>query len=384
MFFAKTVRPSHLDESLVVVAPSGSRPLPRSTKEPPLSQPSLRFGFLAALTVVALRLGVGMHFLSEGLTKVLHPKPFSAPFLGNAKGPLARYFHEMVYDHEGRARLGITEDEQGAPINDPEPTVEIWKKFAADASDHYVLDEEGRKRATAIVDDYVGRFEALLEDNSAELREYTLGLDRSEQNEQDPVWQHVPSLWGQSQTIAAELKQKRDGWLTDIDAMWAGLEEEVNALGDGHAVHLALPRVGHRPLDSLTVDRVIPWFDLLVGATLVVGLFTRLSASLGGLFLASVVASQWPFALGAAPVWSQLVEMLALFALAGIGAGRFAGLDGVLGALWNWCCPPRDSRGERATSPPARTGNKPAAGNSAPARSGSAGAGRPTGAATKK
>jgi hypothetical protein len=53
------------------------------------------------------------------------------------------------------------------------------------------------------------------------------------------------------------------------------------------------------------------------------------------LFLISICASQWPLAPGAAPIYNQAVEALALLALAAIGAGRFFGIDAI-------CCPFRN------------------------------------------
>jgi hypothetical protein len=41
------------------------------------------------------------------------------------------------------------------------------------------------------------------------------------------------------------------------------------------------------------------------------------------------------------PIYNQVIEMLALLALAAIGAGRFVGLDYILGGLRNLCCPPK-------------------------------------------
>jgi uncharacterized membrane protein YphA (DoxX/SURF4 family) len=75
---------------------------------------------------------------------------------------------------------------------------------------------------------------------------------------------------------------------------------------------------------------------------LIVGLFTRVAALGAGLFLASVCLSQWPTALGAQPIWYQLVEMLACFTLVGLAAGRFAGLDSILHNMRMWCCPPKE------------------------------------------
>ena len=73
----------------------------------------------------------------------------------------------------------------------------------------------------------------------------------------------------------------------------------------------------------------MPWFDVAIGACLILGLFTRPAAILGAAFLASICVSQWPLSPGAVPIYNQAIEMLALFALAAIGAGRFFGLDAI-------------------------------------------------------
>ena len=99
-----------------------------------------------------------------------------------------------------------------------------------------------------------------------------------------------------------------------------------------------MPKVASRAFDSNFVDRWIPYFDIIVGACLILGLFTRPAALAGGLFLLSVCLSQWPLAYGATPIFYQGVEMLALFFLAAIGAGQFAGLDFILSGLWRTCC----------------------------------------------
>ena len=52
------------------------------------------------------------------------------------------------------------------------------------------------------------------------------------------------------------------------------------------APRLRLPRPGRRTLDvdTVLIDRIVPWFDLIVGALLIVGLFTRLAALAGAGF----------------------------------------------------------------------------------------------------
>ncbi|MCA9155434.1 MAG: hypothetical protein KDA38_11635, partial [Planctomycetales bacterium] len=82
-------------------------------------------------------------------------------------------------------------------------------------------------------------------------------------------------------------------------------------------------------------------FDLTIGLLLIVGLFTRFVAVAGAVFLGSIVLTQPPWVADAAPTYYQVNLMLALLVLAAVGAGRFAGLDFLLGALRHRCCPPK-------------------------------------------
>ena len=77
-----------------------------------------------------------------------------------------------------------------------------------------------------------------------------------------------------------------------------------------------------------------------VGLCLLVGLFTRLAAVVGALFLLSVMATQPPWVPGAETTYFyyQLVEFAAMMLLAAAAAGRVAGLDFILHGLWSKCC----------------------------------------------
>ena len=55
--------------------------------------------------LIILRISLGWHFLYAGLEKLNTPNFSSAGFLGQAKGPLADKFHELIPDWEGRERL---------------------------------------------------------------------------------------------------------------------------------------------------------------------------------------------------------------------------------------------------------------------------------------
>jgi len=49
--------------------------------------------------------GIGVHFYLEGTGKLRDPKPFSAGFFANAKGPFAPIYKRMVWDADGKHRL---------------------------------------------------------------------------------------------------------------------------------------------------------------------------------------------------------------------------------------------------------------------------------------
>ena len=95
-----------------------------------------------------------------------------------------------------------------------------------------------------------------------------------------------------------------------------------------------------KPFSELTitvrqVDKIIPIFDMVVGILLLVGLLTPLAAIAAGVFLLSVVATQFPGAPGSQPTYYQAIEMLACFVVAFADAGRYAGLDFIPWSFWN-------------------------------------------------
>ena len=91
------------------------------------------------------------------------------------------------------------------------------------------------------------------------------------------------------------------------------------------ALALNMPSTGF--VDTHFIDRVVPYFDTAVGLCLLLGLFTPIAALAAAGFLGSVFISQFPPQTGPTSTYYQLVEGMACFVLAGMGAGRFAGLD---------------------------------------------------------
>ena len=145
--------------------------------------------------------------------------------------------------------------------------------------------------------------------------------------------QGVESLYGQTQKWEKELKGKGAPLIASADALWGGYEKAIFSVASPEQQMrgvLRLRRPGRSFMDSEMVDSFIPYFDLTIGLLLMFGLFTRPAAVIGGLFLASVIGSQFPGSTGAAPTWPQAIEMIAMFHLAAAAAGRYAGLDSLV------------------------------------------------------
>ena len=277
-----------------------------------------------------LRVGIGFHFFAEGAQKIQDPKPFSAYFFANAKGALAPTFKSLVWDADGLARL------------DYEQTEAMWDHFRERVVQTYNFNEQQSKQASDAFKRRLAQLKAHLDAYESDIEEYRLGLARRDdyQTQEDRV--AVASLYGQLQKIEGDLNAKRYELLGPIDLMWSGYEAELNALAATQQrpwgpVELGKP--GRRLLDSETIDSCIPYFDLTIGIFLMLGLFTRTTAVVGALFLLSIIASQWPGAPGAMPVWPQFIEATALLVIAATPTGRLAGADYFLSLSRGWCCP---------------------------------------------
>jgi uncharacterized membrane protein YphA (DoxX/SURF4 family) len=293
---------------------------------------SYRIGWLAAAAVVLLRVGIGVHFLSEGLDKLADAKPFSASFFGVAKGPLADVYKGMVWDADGRFRLSL------------DIAKAQWDQFRSSIVTHYRFDEAQTKEAADVLKDYTQRLNDFLGVNQDKIDEYYQRLDRRDANAGDPT-RNLASLQVHDAKINAELLKMRGELLPTIEGLWRDFENDLNAIAtdDQWRRHgrLSLGKPGRRSFDTVTLDWLVPYFDVTIGVCLILGLFTRVAALAGAAFLAMVCTTQWPGSPGAIPVFYQAVEMLALLVLAAVGAGKFLGIDYLLGGMKALCCPPK-------------------------------------------
>jgi len=286
------------------------------------------------LTLVALRLVIGWHFYKEGITKIHDPGWTAVGFLAGAKGPLSPYFELMVWDIDGRARLNFARSSTGRPTIKLDNTLQAWRQYRARVADHYGFDAAQKKDAARCLAQWEGRLRWYFDQNREEIIKYFEGLDRRDANRGDASHQGVESLRGQAEQIEKELKKARAPWLADVGKLWAGYDAALNAIATRAQLaqrgDLRLEKPGSQLLDTNTIDPIIPYFDTALGVLLILGLFTRLASLAGAAFLFSICLTQWPGTPGAAPIYYQAIEMVAMLVLAAIGAGQFAGLDFVI------------------------------------------------------
>lgn len=190
------------------------------------------------------------------------------------------------------------------------------------------------KDAEAVFQRRQGQLKHFFQSNREDIDEYLRELAWLESMKSDVALGDVPF---QDERIAAKEAEVRAKARTLV----AGLDQLNESLQRDY-YNLATPEQRRGGVIRLTgsesgwVDTTVKWLVFLVGACLILGLFTRPAAVAGALFLASVLAvAGWPFWSGEnEEALKVAVELFALLTLAAVGAGRFAGLDFFLYALW--------------------------------------------------
>jgi uncharacterized membrane protein YphA (DoxX/SURF4 family) len=322
-----------------VIAPAGTRlgcPVvsylriqPEGEGDLPLATSTYRYGTVAVVALVALRLAIGWHFYREGADKLIDGHFTSVGFFKTAKGPLAPMYRYFIWDRDGRARL------------DKDGTLDAWTQYRQQVVKHYAFDADQQQQAEKVLCYRSDQLKVFFEENKEDVEKYFRGLERRDQNRRDQARRGVESLRGQSEQIEKDLAKDVGPWLSAMEQMWKGYEEDLNNLATPEQATrgwLKLGKPGRHFLDNNFIDPIIPYFDLLVGVCLILGLGTRVMALAGAGFLASIVGTQWPGAPGAIDTYYQVIEMFAMLVLAVFGAGRFAGLDFFLERLWPRCC----------------------------------------------
>ena len=330
---------------------------PRRAKEVPLSNRQFHIGALAVVALVALRLGLGCHFLYEGVWKIRHADEFSAkPFLTQAKGPVAPFFYAMVPDLYGRQLLHVETDADGKLKIPSDAIFARWKSIRDNFLDYYrprdpndekaaAKYEELKREAERMTDLFHNRLDKYLSTNVDDIKAYFDALDRFQHDKergQGAAFQKE-RRWNRMM----ELRQQADVWIKDIEAQETALENTLYSLLDEDQKKLGTPPAGWNPFtwgQMKLIDVAVTFGLTAIGLCLMLGLLTPLAALGGAAFMCFVVMTQPAFPgiyppdspiLGhALLVNKDFIEMLSLLVVAAASAGRWGGLDFF---LYRWC-----------------------------------------------
>lgn len=323
---------------------------------------------------IALRLSLGCHFLYEGVWKIKNADTFhAAPFLSEAKGPLAPFYYSMLPDLEGRQRLGIetVADKDGKPVvqiaaerengkvvlvedkDDDGKRIAKFGKYKLDAYVNawttfkdkivrgYGLSEEQAAQAEKLLAKYIASARSYVTENEDEIVAHFTSRDRFAADPDGAVnVDHAAHQQERDWKKEREYRQEVNAWLGALDSMgkdyqmaiWGVLTPEQQAKGQFGK--------GWNPLTwtrDQQIDAAVTYGLTAIGLCLMVGFFTRLAALGGAVFMLNVVMTQlaWPGLYPPDPpvvghaliVNKDFVEMVALLLVATSRVGRWGGVD---------------------------------------------------------
>lgn len=296
-----------------------------------------RLSTFAIVSLVALRLLTGWHFYNEGVKK-LEPDFSSAGFLRAARGPLAPLFHSMVQGPYGAYDIFSEPHELGVrPADDPKPT-EAWLERIdrgwAEGLERLRIGGDAGEQLAALRDAHLETVKKYLKED---------GLNKAIDEIQHEAWrleQMQDKAGGSPAPFQSDLIAKKKSevwglmqpWVKTFEGLEADYFDEAAALANEAGLELGKAETAlAEPTLLARVDKVVTWTVLICGACLFLGIATRIAAVVAAGFLFSLVLMQPPWAgVEIKEFFFWAIEIAALLVIAALGAGRWAGLDGLL------------------------------------------------------
>ncbi len=317
--------------------------------------------------LVALRLGLGCHFLYEGVWKIKHQDEFTAEassFLTQAKGPAAGMFYSMIPDLDGRQRLQadltIKSGKDGEKRVKDKPLTDRWDAICQEFLDAHEpgtqADENADKKAKKdfealkaaadkVCKQHVKDAERYLTDALPEIDAHFGALDRFEADQapgqaQGAAFQKQ-RRWEKMQKLRAEANV----WLTELENREHTYRRALQALVAPDRAVDKDPKdefqpVRWNPFSWTRIEQIVfavTYGLTAIGLCLMLGLCTRLAALGGAAFMLFVVMTQpaWPGLFPPDPaaaghallINKDFIEMLSLLVVASTPVGRWGGLD---------------------------------------------------------
>jgi uncharacterized membrane protein YphA (DoxX/SURF4 family) len=347
---------------------------------------------LTRLFLILVRLAIGWLFLVEGVEKVqsihngptVDSKPFtSAGYLKQSSGPLAPFFQwQAGGDDDAHALECLTVDPDATKLPRDRASAALrqdWDDYLTRFADHYQLDADQRQAARYQLDKSLDAAVGWITDNS---HRKELDKDMS-----FPAAAYAPRK-APAERIAefrnkvAEYRQAQD----EVNAEFGGdvykaklraMKADAAKMRTELMADLAAPMraaldkvltpeqkkmsaLGPPPPPAVLVwtDRLVSWGLVVIGAGLLLGVFTRLNCLGGALFLIMLYLAipPWPWSPENLKteghyffVNKNIIMAVALLALATTRSGMWFGLDGLLQYLNPWTYRARKASPEPAS-----------------------------------
>ena len=334
---------------------------------------------LTAFFLLLLRLAIGWHFAAEGYHKLKGywegptegvigkpNKPFtSAGYFREGAGPLAGYIRKEIGDPDEEALALLT---PAPPKRVPPRLAQEWGDYVHGFSDYYGFNEDQRQKADHAlkvaedaVADWLTRSQANDKNYQAATQEGRLPVPvrleqykRKREELTEPKHSHLVSIGSDAESvrlhnIKADVVRLRVGLLNDLKEYTQDLQKELEKIPTPQqrqeAESKGKPPQPQPPAPESVkqkwIDRITMYGLTIVGACLILGMFTRLSCLLAAGFLVMTYLINPPFPWLPLPpnnegyylfINKNVIEALALLALATTASGRWLGLD----ALVHW------------------------------------------------
>ena len=255
-----------------------------------------------------------------------------------------------------------------------------WTAETEKYAEYYHFDQKQKDEANALVKETVRRMKedsidehgerivgSGLGDEEPDIRIYRLLVARAQAMPLAPGAQQIPNEVARSAAALQNPVGER-GLSTQSPPMTTPASWQSNAKAIDQLFHDRLRglltddqrAMADPPNDANRlhrIDTIIGWTLMIVGGCLIVGLFTRLAAVVGALFLLSIICAQpaWLATNVQTYTYNQWVEMLALLTLATTHVGRWCGLDYFISYCCGACCGSRSRTVEvapRSNLPP--------------------------------
>lgn len=314
--------------------------------------------------LIVLRLAIGWHFLVEGYHKFhTHQigetstnKPWTGePFFREGIGPAAQPLRDLLGDPDKTALARLKGDGQRLPAAVNAEWDEWYQRFVS----HYGLSDDQKTTAQARLDGAKITVGAWLTIGQVEVKKFSQ-WGAVEAKKTMPQWlaewedkrreiadilaKKLPAFnddveGARLRTLKAEASRLRDDLLAALDEQTSSVKTALTELLTPDQKSKGEPKTDTkmRPIDYL--DQVTMWTHMILGACLIVGLFTR-TASLGlALFLLTVILTAPALPYAPSPpgaighylyVNLYVIEMVALLLLASVPTGQWFGLDAVV------------------------------------------------------